>query len=74
MRIPSTFHALQGAVKRLAMAGACASFVAVSEKAKTTEPADTEKPAPAESPVPAPEQGGHSNQNEENETSMMTDF
>lgn len=46
----------------------------VSDPAKTTDPADTEKPAPAESPVPAPEQGGHSNQNEENETSMMTDF
>jgi hypothetical protein len=45
-----------------------------ADPAKTTEPADTEKPAPAESPVPAPEQGGHSNQNEENETSMMTDF
>ena len=45
-----------------------------ADPAKTTEPADTEKPAPAESPVPAPEQGGHSSQNEENETSMMTDF
>ena len=45
-----------------------------ADPAKTTEPTDTEKPAPAESPVPAPEQGGHSNQNEENETSMMTDF